>query len=105
IAAVVFVVGNAAPRTNTAAESAGELGALSKLALGRGDLADGRILVQHAMREDAVEIEVFIAGLVIALEVLQLPCLAGEPRRNPGFDGVEIGADERMSRLSPQCRA
>src|SRR5262249_57816377 len=51
VAANVLVFGNAAPGADRSTESAGKLGALSQLALGRGDLADRQALVQDAMGE------------------------------------------------------
>src|SRR6516164_5989566 len=54
------------------------------------------------MRVDAVEIEVLVAGRVVALEVFQLPGLAGEPSVDPRLDGAEVGANKDMPRLGAQ---
>src|SRR5262249_23450021 len=98
--AATVVARNAPPGSEATAESAGELGAFSELPLGRGDLANGIVLLQHPVREYAIQVEVLVAGGVRASEVLQLPRLAGEPGGDPRFDRAEIGADEGVPRGS-----
>src|SRR5262249_16028514 len=98
IAADVLIVGDVAPCSNPTTEAACQFGALSELTLGRGDGGDRGGMPQHAVGDDAVDIEVFVAGLVEASEVVELPYFAGDPSDDPAFDGTEVDADQFIFR-------
>src|SRR5215831_9218979 len=96
VSAAVFVMGDATPRTDRSAKSAGEFGAFSELTFGGSDLADGSVLVQHAVSEHTIKVERLVAGRVEAPEGIELPSLAGEPCIDPAFDCAKISTNEHM---------
>ena len=91
--AAPVIAGDAPPGADRATKSAGEFGALAELALGRGDLADGSVFVQHAVREHTIKVERLVTGRVEAPESVQLPGFSGKPCIDPAFDGAKVGAD------------
>src|SRR5262249_48862801 len=103
--AAAVVADDPAPRTHRSAEPERQLGELSDLAFGRGDLADRIVLLQYEVGEDAIVIERLVVGRVEAPKVIQLPRLAGEPGGDPGLDGAEVDADQLAPRVRAQRRA
>src|SRR5262249_60610735 len=103
--AAAVVAGDPPPCADRSTESAGEFGVFSELPFRRGDLADGAVLVQHAMSENTIEIERLVAGGIEALEGFQLPSFAGQPGVDAALDGAKVGADQGVLRGGAQRRA
>ena len=90
------------PRASCSAEIKCEFGILPELAFTCADVFDRTILAQDKVGEDAVQIEVLVAGLVVPPEVGQLPIFAGEPRGAPALDRRQVHAYKFTARRRAQ---
>src|SRR5262249_24684867 len=66
--AAAVVADDLAPRALRSTEPEGQLGELSELALGRGDVADRTVLLQYEVGEEAIVVERLVAGRVVGPE-------------------------------------
>src|SRR5262249_23165186 len=103
--AAAVVTGDTPPCADRSTKSAGEFGTFSELALSCDDLADRRVLMQHAVGENTIEIEFFVTGCVETPEGFEFPSLASRPCIDTAFNGAEVGADQCVPRGAAQRRA
>jgi hypothetical protein len=97
LAGARVVLTDFAPGAESATEPECELGAFPKLTFRARDCTHWRGLVQHAVGDDAINVEILVTAAIESSIGVELPLLARQPAQHPTLDRAQISRDQHVA--------